>query len=50
MGFLIGLVPAFGLGFTLHFEYAVFEIDLGPFIIMLGDVDAITAKLDGEDE
>ena len=49
MGFLIGLAPAFGLGFTLHFEFAVLEVMLGPFIIMLGDVDAMTAGVDDED-
>ena len=47
MGFLIGLVPAFGLGFTLHFEFAVFEIQLGPLVFMLGDVGSMTH---GEDE
>jgi hypothetical protein len=47
MGYLIGLAPAFGLGFVLHFEYAVLEINIGPFVIMLGDVNAITH---GEDE
>jgi hypothetical protein len=47
MGFLIGLAPAFGLGFTLHFEFAVLEVMLGPFILMLGDVDSMTH---GEDE
>jgi hypothetical protein len=41
MGILIQLVPSIGLGLALHFEYAIFEIVIGPFIILLGDVEAL---------
>lgn len=48
MGFLIAAGPFFGFGITVYFEYAIIELALGPFIIMLGDVDAITASKDDE--
>jgi len=48
MGILIELVPSIGLGMALHFEYAIFEIVLGPFLILIGDVDALKTR--DEDE
>jgi hypothetical protein len=31
----------FGLGFALHFDVAIFELVLGPYIICIGDVAAL---------
>jgi hypothetical protein len=35
-----------GLGFSLWFSDAIFAVAIGPFLIMIGDVDA----LEREDE
>ena len=49
MGFMLAAGPFFGFGLTYYFEYAVIELAIGPFILMLGDVDAISASKDADD-
>ena len=49
MGFMLAAGPFFGFGLTVYFEYAVIELAIGPFLIMLGDVDAISASKDADD-
>lgn len=41
MGISIDILPSFGLGFALHFEFAVFELFIGPFLILIGDIDSV---------
>lgn len=48
MGIQIELLPSIGLGIALHFEYAIFEIVLGPFLVLIGDVDALASRDDDE--
>ena len=48
MGFMLAAGPFFGFGLTVYFEYAVIELAIGPFLIMIGDVDAISASKDDD--
>jgi hypothetical protein len=50
MGIQIEIVPSFGLGLALHFEYAIFEIVFGPVLILIGDVDALASRNDEDEE
>jgi hypothetical protein len=40
LGIYLEILPSFGLGFAVHFEYAIFELILGPFLVLIGDVES----------
>jgi hypothetical protein len=46
MGIQIALLPMMGLGFSLWFSDAIFAVAIGPFLIMIGDVDALEREDD----
>lgn len=41
MGISIDIVPMMGLGFTIHFWMPLLEFVIGPFVIMIGDLDKL---------